>query len=89
MKVFKKKIDKNDFLNALKIFEKDTLNKRFKLALWNSSKSNQFIIYLIKKCFNWHGKVIKKIFLSKNSNVACLTSIGIFQNLEVRLSKFC
>ena len=34
MKVFiKKKIDKNDFLNALKIFEKDTWAKRFKLAL--------------------------------------------------------
>ena len=44
MKVFiKKKIDKNDYLNALKIFNKDDLDKKVKLELWNSSKSNQFI----------------------------------------------
>ena len=93
MKVFiKKKIDKNDFLNALKIFEKDTLNKRFKLALWNNSKSNQFIIYLKSKnaLIGMIRVIKKKIFLSKKFyNVACLTSIGIFPKFRGKgYSKF-
>ena len=82
MKVFiKKKSNKKDYLNALKIFNKDALDKKVKLELWNSSKSNQFIIYLkSKNTLIGMMRIIKrKMFLSKKFyNVACLTSIGIF-----------
>ena len=82
MKVLiKKKIDKNDYLNALRIFNKHALDKKTKLEAWNCSKSNQFIIYLkSKNTLIGMMRVIKrKIFLKKKFyNVACLTSIGIF-----------
>ena len=79
--LIKKKIDKDDYLNALKLFSKDALDKKFKLEKWNCSKSNQFIIYLkSKNTLIGMMRVIKrKMFFSKKFyNAACLTSIGIF-----------
>ena len=57
----------------------------------NSSKSNQFIIYLkSKNALIGMVRQLKKIFLSKKFyNVACLTSIGIFQKFRGKgYSKF-